>query len=77
MSIEIALHDAAGNAKSHGATTTITLKSGKSFTGRLKFAIRPGMETVLLDTDDGGWETIVISEIAAVGSHIVESCSRR
>lgn len=68
MSIRLALHDAANNNTQDGATTTVTLKSGVMIKGRVKKPPQ-GMDTVLIETNDGGWETVVIEEIASVGSH--------
>lgn len=69
MSLMLALADARNNSKQAGATTTITLKSGEAFSGTMDTPPTPGSDTLLLHTTDGGWETIVIDEIAAVGSH--------
>lgn len=69
MSINLALVDAYNNSQEYGAKTTITMKGSKSFTGMLDHKPLPGSPTVFLNTDDGGWETITIEDIAAVGSH--------
>jgi 1,6-anhydro-N-acetylmuramate kinase len=67
MSIQLALVDAANNCKQEDAKATLTLRSGVQITGRLKRDMVPDTAQILLA--GGGWETVLIEEIAAVRSH--------
>lgn len=71
MSMRLALHDALNNQQKHGATVMLTIRGGIMAEGRLK-PPPSGMgyhdqSTVLIQTEDGGWQTIDIEELAAVG----------
>lgn len=61
----LALVDAATNARSRDAVAVVTLRNGREFRGRLE---KPpaGTRTAHLQTDGGGWATVLIGEVAAV-----------
>lgn len=66
MSLGLSLIDAANNCTRDGAVAVLTLRSGATFEGRLE---KPSSTaTVHIRTKDGGWDTVVIEEIAAVSS---------
>lgn len=70
MSINLALHDAATNCARDNAICTLTLKSGVQMVGHLKKAPDTGFayqDTLHIETDSGGWTTVVKDEVAAVG----------
>lgn len=64
----IALADAARNCAVHGATATLMLKGGQSVTGRLKGPPSPRAQSVHVRTSDGGWATVLVSEVAGVSA---------
>lgn len=69
--MRLALHDALANQRRHGATVLLTLRCGPQFMGQIKpppeGSTYHDQTDVLLQTPDGGWQTIEIAELAAVG----------
>lgn len=71
MNLSLALHDALNNQNRQGATVILTIRGGVVVEGGLRPP--PGdrgyhsQETVMIHTEDGGWQTIVVDELAAVG----------
>jgi hypothetical protein len=71
MSMTLALHDALNNQRRHGAVVVLTIRGGAMAEGRLNpppdGQTYHDQETVMIDTINGGWQTITTSELAAVG----------
>lgn len=65
MSLGLALADAKNNCDRHGATATLTLRSGIQISGKLNTGASD-LNTAHIKKQDGGWATIVVDEIAAV-----------
>jgi hypothetical protein len=70
VTIKLALHDALANQRKHGAAVILTLP-GVQFEGELKpppeGRTYHQQDTILIHTRDGGWQTIVIEDLSAVG----------
>ena len=62
MSLQIAIADAARNCARDGATATLTLRSGATFSGKF---LACGSSTVHIQTTTG-WATLLLDELAAV-----------
>lgn len=69
MSINLALADAANNCVREGALTTLTLRSGVEIVGKLQRVGPSDLGTVHIRHGNGGWTTVIVSEIGAVTSH--------
>lgn len=71
MMIHLALHDALNNQERQGATVVLDTASGR-FEGRLKppptGSTYHAQDTVLIETREGGWHTILITALVAVGA---------
>ncbi len=65
--LAIALLDAASNCQREGATVVLTLRSGREIKGKLE-RWQPGATTAHVETNDGGWSTVRIDEIAAISA---------
>lgn len=65
--IHVALLDAATNCERDSAVAVITTNAGATVEGYLR---RPstGAETVMVETQGGGWATVAVEEIAIVES---------
>lgn len=70
--IHLALHDALNNQQKQGAKVVLTLRGGAELTGKLKppptGSTYHEQTTVMLETRVGGWHTVLIDELAAVGA---------
>jgi hypothetical protein len=66
--MRLALYDAADNCARHGATVILTLRSGQQIAGQLQKATTSGDTTAHVKTASGGWVTVLIAEIAAIGA---------
>lgn len=69
MSMRLAINDAANNCAREGARAEITLKSGRQFDGVLAKPSTPGFDTIHMNTQDDGWATIDLDQVAAVRSY--------
>lgn len=69
MSINLALADAANNCARENAVATITLKSGRQFTGTLKRGAGVDSDTHVMEVGQG-WVTFLKDEVAAVQSRM-------
>jgi hypothetical protein len=71
MSLILALHDALNNQRRQDATVILTIRGGVVVDGSLRAPPEGqgyhSQETVMIGTADGGWQTIAVDELAAVG----------